>query len=319
MRAGLAGVQGLGGRRSCHLRPLAREEHCVVTIERARLRVVLTRRSDCRYHRLRPACQQPSPRAPTAAPPAARRIGSRRGTHCRYCGHTSSGHIALTTSIGEGAVRNAAHASGPRLTSHFHDSSAAYQSHRNLPLTATTTTAASAISIFRFTSPRHATQVSHQVTANMGVQPPPKKKDRASKISDLEKNLRNMQMQLDELRRGVEADNEHDEHCVPRGQRGRRSSKPQHGARGRHVPHPEDDDDEEIPVKLEKQLAAQPASDGSEKLTGRKRKQDVDVSGPDESFSGDLIRPVNKRAEREADRVAVQPAAAKRARLYCDL
>jgi hypothetical protein len=153
----------------------------------------------------------------------------------------------------------------------------------------------------------------------MGVQPPPKKKDRASKISDLEKNLRNMQMQLDELRRGVEADNEHDEHCVPRGQRGRRSSKPQHGARGRHVPHPEDDDDEEIPVKLEKQLAAQPASDGSEKLTGRKRKQDVDVSGPDESFSGDLIRPVNKRAEREADRVAVQPAAAKRARLYCDL
>jgi hypothetical protein len=153
----------------------------------------------------------------------------------------------------------------------------------------------------------------------MGVQPPPKKKDRASKISDLEKNLRNMQMQLDELRRGVEADDEHDEDCVPRGQRGRRSSKPQQGAKGRHVPHPEDDDDEEIPVKLEKELAAQPASDGSETLTGRKRKQDVDVSGPDESFSGDLIRPVNRRAEREADRVAVQPAAAKRARLYCDL
>jgi hypothetical protein len=65
-------------------------------------------------------------------------------------------------------------------------------------------------------------------------------------------------------------------------------------------------------------LTTQGAIKDPKPLTSRKRKPDVDLAGPDELFGGDLTRPVNRRGEREADRVAVQPARSKRVRFDCD-
>jgi hypothetical protein len=154
----------------------------------------------------------------------------------------------------------------------------------------------------------------------MGVQPPAKTK-RDSKMDQLEKQIRKLQTQFDELKRGNEADDEHDEACLPRVGRGGRSSRPQHGAKGRHVLEPESDDDEEVPIKLETMWATQAAKQKQalEISTGRKRKHDIDAPGlPDLDDDDLLVRPKNRRVEREAERVASRPAGSKRARLYCD-
>lgn len=166
-------------------------------------------------------------------------------------------------------------------------------------------------------------------TAIMGVQPQGKKKTASKtasrpKLGELEKDVRKMRASLKGF---IVSDDDYtgdDETPPTTGKKASRSSKA--SAQQPRQPYKvdtESDDDEEIPLKLEKTMAASAAKEGDktaskegpETTSGQKRKRTADTSPSADLFDG-LVRPINRRTEREANHSAAQPTRSKRARVH---
>lgn len=163
----------------------------------------------------------------------------------------------------------------------------------------------------------------------MGVQPQGKKKTAPKtasrpKLGELEKNVRKMKASLEGFIVSDDDDYTGDDETASK--IGKKSSRPQRASaqqpRQLYRAGTESDDDEEIPVKIEKLMAAKAAKEGDktaskegpEVSTGQKRKRTSDTSPSSDPFDG-LVRPVNRRAERDAGRSTKQPKSSKRARV----
>lgn len=165
-----------------------------------------------------------------------------------------------------------------------------------------------------FFAPRESIYIKNNAT--MGVHPQSQtKKKKKSTVDRFGSGPKRVQATLDDW---VVCDDDDyvDEPMSKKGRVSRHSKTPKASTRWprqRYEPAAESDDDEVMPVKLEKIMASKAAKQSPEATSRQKRKRTSGTSSPSGLFEG-LVRPVNRRAEREANYSAVQPMKSKRAR-----